>query len=74
MAHYEPGDKSRAVCEDCESVVNTTFAIRNVPFNDGVGIAENILVAVCDMCNTTVAIPSQSVITIAEVRKRAESK
>ena len=74
MAHYEPGDKSRAVCEDCESVVNTTFMIRDVPFNDGIGLAKNILVAVCDCCNNTVAVPSQSVITIAEVRKQAESK
>lgn len=74
MARYEPGDKSRAVCEDCESVVDTTFAVRDVSFNDGVGLAKNILVAVCDSCNNTVAIPSQNVITIAEARKMAESK
>ena len=74
MTRYEPGDKSRAVCESCESVVNTTFAIRNVSFNDGVGIAENILVAVCDVCKDTVAIPSQSVVTIADARRLAESK
>ena len=74
MAHYEPGDKSKAVCEACESVVDTTFEIRDVPFDDGVGLAKNILVAVCDVCNDTVAIPSQSVITIVEARKQAESK
>ena len=74
MTRYEPGDKSRAVCENCESVVDTTFAIRDVSFNDGVGMAENVLVAVCDVCDNIVAIPSQSVITIAEARKLAESK
>lgn len=74
MTRYEPGDKSRAVCENCESVVDTTFAIRDVLFNDGVGLAKDVLVAVCDCCNDTVAIPSQSVITIAEARKLAESK
>jgi hypothetical protein len=74
MKRYEPGDKGRAVCESCESVVSTTFAVRDVPFSDGVGTAKDILVAVCDLCDDVVAIPAQSVASIAEVRKQVESK
>lgn len=74
MTRYKPGDKSRAVCESCESVVDTTFVVRDVSFDDGVGLAKDVLVAVCNCCNDTVAIPAQSVITIAEARRLAESK
>lgn len=74
MTRYEVGNKSRAVCESCESVVDTTFAIRDVSFNDGVGIAKDILVAVCDQCDDVVAIPGQSVVSIAEARKQVLSK
>lgn len=60
MAHYTQGDKSRAICEDCNCIVTTTFEIRDVPFFDGSGIVENVLVAVCDNCYSVVAIPAQS--------------
>lgn len=73
MEHYNPGDHSKAICEDCNKLVDTTFVVRNVPFDDGIGVAKNILVAVCDLCDQTVAIPAQSVATIAEARKEAES-
>jgi hypothetical protein len=34
--------------------------VRDVPFFDGSGIVDDILVAVCDECNNVVAIPAQS--------------
>lgn len=74
MEHYNPGDHSRAICETCNRLVDTTFVVRDVPFNDGIGIVKNILVSACDLCNNTVAIPAQSVAAIAEARKGAESK
>ncbi len=64
MAHYKPGDTSKAVCEYCNKIVDTTFVVRDVPFFDGSGIVENILVAVCDNCNEVVAIPAQSTVAI----------
>ncbi len=73
MEHYKLGDHSKAICENCNSVVDTTFAVRDVPFNDSVGVATNILVAVCNLCNETVAIPAQSVAAIAKARKEATS-
>ncbi len=74
MEHYKLGDHSRAICETCNRLVDTTFAVRDVPFNDGVGVATNILVAVCNNCKEVVAIPAQSVAAIAEARKGLESK
>lgn len=66
MAHYQAGDTSRAICEDCNQIVETTFRLRDVPFFDGSGIAENILVAVCNTCNQVVAIPAQSTPAIVD--------
>lgn len=76
MAHYTRGDKSRAICEDCNRIVTTTFEIRDVPFFDGSGLAENVLVAVCDDCNSVVAIPAQSALEIRAAwdKTRLESK
>lgn len=70
MAHYKPGDTSKAVCECCNKLVDTTFAVRDVPFFDGSGIVENILVAVCDNCNEVVAIPAQSTVAIKDAMNK----
>ena len=69
---YEPGEKSRAVCNNCARLVPTTFQYRNVPFSDGVGLAENILVAVCDECESVVAVPAQSTPAIRQARELAD--
>ncbi len=61
MAHYNTGDKSKAICEDCNRMVSTTFIVRDVPFFDGSGIVNDILVSVCDDCDNVVAIPAQSI-------------
>lgn len=65
MNSYIPGDKSRAVCESCETLVTTTFALRDVPFSDGSGTVPGMLAAVCDLCGSVVAIPAQSTSEIA---------
>ena len=69
---YSPGDKSRAICEHCAKVVGTTFAYRDMPFDDGSGIVKDILAAVCDLCDAVVAVPAQSVPAIRRVREAAE--
>lgn len=65
MTSYKPGNKSRAVCQNCETLVTTTFALRDVPFSDGSGTMPGILAAVCDLCGSVVAIPAQSTSEIA---------
>lgn len=72
MQLYEAGDKSKAICEHCKSLVPTTFMYRDVPFGDGSGIVKDILVAVCDICDAVVAIPAQSTPAIRRARENAE--
>jgi len=57
---YYEGHKSKAICHNCKKIVSTTFKLKDVPFDDGNGVAENILTAVCDACSAVVAIPAQS--------------
>ncbi|MCW8916698.1 MAG: hypothetical protein OQK24_12720 [Magnetovibrio sp.] len=71
MKLYSPGDTGKAVCEDCGDIVSMTFQYRDVPFSDGSGLAHNILVGVCDSCDSVIAIPPQSTPAIKAARKVA---
>lgn len=64
------GEKSSAICCDC-GLVSTTFAVRDVPFEDGIGVAEGIMTCVCDGCGIVVAIPALSTPQIASARRAA---
>lgn len=64
------GDRGKALCEHCQQVITTTYVRRNVPFSDGRGEAKDILVGVCDVCDTILAIPAQSTPAIKEARKQ----
>lgn len=57
---YKAGDHSRAICYNCSKVVETTFELRDVPFDDGSGVVTGMLVAICDECGAIVAVPAQS--------------
>lgn len=68
MKFYQQGDKGSALCPGCAQRVSTTFQRRDVPFNDGKGLARGILAAVCDQCDQVVGIPAQSTPAIREAR------
>ena len=70
MKLYRDGDAGRAFCSHCATVVKTVFARRDVPFSDGQGAAKNILVGVCEVCDSVVSVPAQSTPAIAEARRR----
>lgn len=72
MKLFTAGDKSQAICEACVAVVPTTFGYRNVPFDDGVGIANDILVATCDRCDEVVSVPAQSLPAVRRARSVAD--
>lgn len=72
MKLYQPGDTSKAICPHCGKLVTTTFAYRDVPFEDGSGMVKGILAAVCDECEKVVAIPAQSTPAIRRARDAAE--
>lgn len=58
-AFFKAGDQKNALCHR-DGKVTVTFAYRDVPFRDGSGVVENILVGVCDVCGDAVLIPAQS--------------
>lgn len=68
---HAEGEKSKAICATCNEIVPTTFLRRDVPFSDKQGKVEGLLVSVCDICGTIVAIPAQSV---PDIKKARESK
>ncbi len=70
MKIYKEGEKSKALCEKCEGLVKTTFEVRNVPFSSGKGRAKDVLVGVCDKCDSVVSIPQQSVPRVKEQREK----
>lgn len=58
--HFTAGEKSKAVCENCKKVVDTTFGASTSPVNDELPLERDVLVASCDNCGQVVAIPAQS--------------
>ncbi len=59
-------DKGQAICEDCKKIVETTYLLRNVPFSDNSGVVKNVLVGVCNQCNSVVSLPHQSMPLVKE--------
>ena len=72
MKVYKAGEKSKAICEDCGALVFTTFAYRNVPFDDGKGEVKDVLASVCDQCDRVVALPAQSTPAVRRAREIAD--
>lgn len=70
---FQAGDKSTAICSRCGELVDTIFVRRDVRFSDGNGPTNDILVAVCDVCDDVVAVPAQSTLAIRETRQRVLS-
>ena len=60
MNILKEGDKKKVACGCCGSFQEATFKLRNVPFSDGSGIVKNVLVGVCDNCDSVAVIPHQS--------------
>jgi len=58
-SRFQPGDHSRAICENCNGVQETVFERRDVPLDDGSGTAHDALVAICTDCGDVVAMPAQ---------------
>lgn len=73
MKVFVEGSKGQAYCESCVRFTPTTLKYRDVPFDDGRGVAEQILVDVCDHCDEVLAVPPQSVPAIRAVRNSIPS-
>jgi RNase P subunit RPR2 len=71
---YREGEKSRGFCSNCDQVVQTTFQIRDLAVRSPKTTVKNLLVAVCSICDVTVAIPQQSVPKIKETLDALKGK
>lgn len=67
---HKEGDQTRRTCFKCNCDTLTTFRYRDVPLSDSGLLVKNILVGVCDRCDSTISIPSQSVENIKEQRRQ----
>lgn len=68
---HTEGEKSFAICSFCFAITPTTYRRRDVSFGDGSGQVKDILVSVCDICGSIVAIPAESASAIREARPKA---
>ena len=60
MKIVKVGDSQSAACHRCRRFENVTYKLRDVPFSDGKGIVKNVLVGVCDCCDSVAILPHQS--------------
>jgi len=71
MKIVKVGDTQNAACHQCRRFENVTYKLRDVPFSDGVGLVKNVLVGVCDCCDSVAVLPHQST---PVVRKQLETQ
>lgn len=69
MKTLKVGDTKTVICNTYESLQTVTFKLRNVPLSDGSGFVKNILVGVCDTCDSIAALPHQSTLAIREAER-----
>ena len=60
MKILKVGDTEKAACNKCKSFEDVTFKLRDVPFDDGSGIVKNVLVGICNRCDSVAVLPHQS--------------
>ena len=60
MKILKEGDTKKVPCNACGSFQIVSFRLRDVPFSDGSGMARNVLVGVCDKCDSVALVPHQS--------------
>ena len=60
MKILKVGDTKKAACNNCKSFQDVTFKLRDAPFSDGTGIVKNVLVGVCNTCDSIAVLPHQS--------------
>ncbi len=61
MKILKAGDIKKAACNHCKAFEDVTFKLRDTPFSDGSGIVKNVLVGVCNRCDSVAVLPHQSV-------------
>ena len=63
-------DKSTAACTTCKAFVDVTYRLRDVPLSDGGDMVRDVLVGVCDICDSVCVLPHQSVPKVSKIMER----
>jgi hypothetical protein len=65
MKILKVGDTQRTACNNCESFQDVTFQLRNINYlSDRSEVVRDVIVGVCDACDSVIVLPHQSVSTI----------
>lgn len=72
MKIHTQGEQKSALCHR-DGRVTATFDYRSVPFRDGRGKVDDVLVGACDVCGDAIIIPAQSTPAIAAARQKIEN-
>lgn len=62
---------SKAFCFQCQEIVGTADSVRDVPFDDGIGMVPQIPVFTCLQCDAVIAIPACATPAIKAARAKA---
>lgn len=71
--YWKEGDKSHGVCARCERLVETEFEYRTYSLENPRVDVDDVLVAVCTVCDGVVAVPYQSSPKLNAARKASEA-
>ena len=74
MHLWKEGDRSEAICGACEKRVGTRFEVRAFRLEESGIDVPDVLVAVCDECGGTAAVPAQSAPKLREARERRKAE
>lgn len=73
MNIWKVDDKTKAACDTCGAFVGATYTLRDVPLSDGSDIVKDVLVGVCDRCDSVCVLPHQSVPRVSQTLNRERS-
>jgi len=60
MEILKVNDTKKAACNECQSFEDVTFKLRDAPLSDGSSVVKNVLVGVCNKCDSIAILPHQS--------------
>ncbi len=74
MQIWREGDRSEAICHECRKRVETRFEVRTIRLPESGIDVPDVLVAACEECGGTAAIPAQSSPRLKEARERRKAE
>lgn len=67
QAPWKEGDESSTICSACRKQVHARYETRSLRMSRSAITFSNILVGVCNECDSTISLPRQSIAQIREL-------